>query len=623
MNNDTNGGMYPNPTPPNPNGSMGPGPMTGQAMVADFWLKRHWKLILLIIIAIVILGQTIYQIVYPSSRLISGTTVDGVDLGGMKYEEAAKKLDGLYGTLKLNIYFGDNDAAFQSPEMKDVGIGVDNSARLSTISYPFYLRIIPGSIFWAPSLSKPGEIAYTYDKNKIADYTQSKVGSDCSVPAQNASLKLVDSQLQLVPSVAGGKCDITEFQAKLAEVKPTSDEDNNVRIAIDETPAPISDDMARDLAGQLNGRLASPMPITVDSSTDTIPGRVVLSWLDFKADVPAQSIDNTGNQAASLKFSVNQKRMEDYLNQNLAAKLIKKPGISKVTTLDFNETSRVNGVNGRALDMPKAAGSVEDYINNKVQKAVGATQVVGPTTVYTRNYTPTSVGFSALLAQYAQDNPGTWAMAFQELSGVAHPRSATFNADTPLKAAGIHSLYLAYTDIMEEYSGKARPVDIISGDTNAADCLKDMLQKFDEGCRVGFYNYFGYATIASRAAGLGLNKTKFIGEDTTTSANDLQKVMVGLYKNQIARIEGGQKILSALRAVRENDGIPAGAGTGQVSHVTGENDTMHNDAALVYSTNYGAYALTVMSDGASWDKVAGLTKKIQALKAVKVPKDAR
>jgi len=279
------GGMNPdmNPAPPPQNNMGGRGV---NALTINYWLKTHWKLLVVIFISLFILGQTIYQIVYPSSRLIPGVVVDGLDLGGMKYADAVKELDAAYGTLPLDIFFGKNNAAFQSPKMSEVGIGVDNEARLSVIDYPFYLRVIPTSIWWAPALSKPGDIAYTYDKNKIIDYTLSKVGSDCSIPPQNASLKLVESQLQLVPSTTGGNCDINDFQQKLQEVKPDSNEQNLVRIAIDETPAPISDDMARALAADLNGRLATPMPITVDSSTDTIPGRVVLSWLDFKADVP-------------------------------------------------------------------------------------------------------------------------------------------------------------------------------------------------------------------------------------------------------------------------------------------------------------------------------------------------
>lgn len=595
------------------------------ALQINYWLKQHWRLLLLCIAAVLILANVVFQIVYPSSRLVPGTKVDGVDLGGMKVSEAADKLDKRYGDdIKLDIYFGDNDAAFQSPKMSEVGIGVDNEARLAEITYPFYLRFIPTSIFWAPALSEAGDIEYVYDKDKIASYTTSKVGDDCNVAPQNASLKLIDSQLQLVPSATGGKCDITEFQQALAEVKPVPGGDNKIRIAIDPTPAPVTDDMARDLAAKLNARMANAMPISVDASTDSIPGRVVLGWLDFTAIVPEKAIDNSANQSAGLKFSINQKRMEDYLNQGIAAKLIKKPGTSKVSTLDFKETSRVNGADGRGVDLAKTSQSVEDYINNKVQKATGATVVVGPTVIYTRNYTPTSNGFSALLAQYAQDNPGTYSMAFTELSGVTYPRSATYRGDARMPAAGVHSLYIAYTNVMQEAAGISRPVDIIAGDKKASECFNDMLRNFDSACRTGFYNFFGHATLTSGARQLGLTNTVFAGEDTVTSANDLHKVMIGLYKNQVARAEGGQKILNAIRSNNADEGIPAGVGNVQIGHVIGESETVRNDTAIMFGTNYGAYALTVMTkDANSWDVISGLTKKIQALKAVKVPKDAR
>lgn len=591
----------------------------------NYWLKRHWMWIVAAVVALGIFGETVYQIVYPASRLIPGTTLDGESFGGMHKDEAVKKLDGLYGGIKLKIFFGKNGAAFLTPKMSDVGVGVDNTARFESISYPTWLRFIPTSIFWAPALQNPGQIAYVYDKNKIADYTQSKVGSDCSIPSQNASLKLVESKLQLIPSIAGGKCDLTEFQQVLATVKPDPDKDNSVHINTDESPAPISDDMARDLAANLNSRMSKPMPVAVDRETDSVPGRIVLSWLDFTADVPEKTIDNSGNAQARLLYTVNTKRMLDYLHQGIAAKLIKKPGVSKVSTLDFNETSRVNGAPGRDIDAPKITQSVTDYLSGKIQKAVGFTVVVPPTVDYKRSYSPTSNGFNALFAQWAQDNPeAKWSMSFQELTGVRLQRKGSYNATTQMPSAGVHALYLAYTNVMEEYNGKSRPVDLISGDTKASDCFKLMLQQFDKGCREGFYNFYGYSTLAARGQQLGLAHTTYATENTTTSASDLQMVMVGLFNNKIARLEGGSKILSTMRATRDNDGIPKGAGvSGQQAHVIGESDTVHNDTAVIYDTNHGAYALTIMSDGTSdWSKIAELAKRVQALKIVQLPKNA-
>lgn len=613
----------------NPNVVPGPniGPTAGRGMIVGYWIKKHWKLLLVIIIGIAILAQTIFQIVYPSSRLAPGIKVDGVDVGGMKYADAAKKLDGLYGNLKLDIYYGKVDAPFWSPKMSEVGIGVNNEERLKNIEYPMHLRFIPGSIWWAPGLSKPGDIKYVYDKQKINSYTIAQVGESCTIKPTNATLELRDSQLQLVRSKAGGRCDINDFQEVLANVQPDSGKKNQVRIKTVDVPAAVTDDIARDLALKLNNRMLTPMPMAVDGSTASIPGRIVLGWLDFEPVVPEDSTYNNVNRLASLKFVVNTKRTEEYLNQGIAAKLIIKPGVSRVTTLDFTETSRVNGANGRAVDMERTVKSIEDYINNKNQQAVGATKVVGPSTVFTRNYSPTSVGFAALLAQYDDDDEGAvYAAAFTELSGLAYPRSAQYRANERMPAAGIHSLYIAYADVMDESAGNTRPIDKISGDTDAKECFQLMLQQFDENCRKGFYNKLGYAKITSYANGLGLANTMFNGEDTVTSANDLQKVMLGLYNNKVARQEGGARILSTINTgVRDKDGIPAGSGTNQNAHVIGQSDKVYNDTAIVYGSKYGVFALTIMSqgDGASWKKVADLTQKIMKLKAVPVPKDAR
>lgn len=586
----------------------------------DYWLKRHWPILVGIFVGLLVFGQVVYQIVYPSGKLMPGTTVDGVDLGGLRKDEAATKLNGLYGGLKLKIFFGKNGAAFLTPAMKEVGIGVDNTARLEPMNYPFWLRIIPTSIFWAANMQTVGDIEYVYDKNKIADYTQSKVGSDCSIPYQNASLKLIDSQLQLVPSIAGGKCDLTEFQQALAKVQPSSDVDNKVTISTIETAAPVTDDMARDLAAKLNGRMSEPMPITVDANTDKIPGRVVLGWLDFTADVPEQSLVKKANEQARLLFAVNSKRMLDYLHQGIASKLVKTPGVSKVSTLDFKETSRENGVSGRDLDLPKITQSVADYLNSKSQQAVGATVSVPPTVKYTRSYSATSNGFTALFTQFAQDNPDAkWSMSFEEISGAEKKRKASYNTGAVMPAAGIESMYLAYVDLLELKAGSIRPVDLISGSTSEAECFKLMLTQFDKGCREGFYNYFGYAKTMNRIKAAGLNGTTF-SESTTTTGGDVQAMTKGLYTAQLARAEGGTRILETTRGGRDNDGIPKGAGIKGMQHIVGQSDTVHNDTAVVYDTNYGAYILTIMSDGTTdWSKVADLANRVHTLKKIKLP----
>lgn len=588
-------------------------------------MKEHWRRVLLIAVGVLLLGTMIYQIIYPNSRLLPGTVVDGVKVGGMRKEEAAKKLDDMYGDVALKIYFGKNDAAFQTPKLKEVGVSVVNENRIAAMEYPWILRFIPGSSMFVNSFAKAGPLEYAYDKTKIQDYTQSKVGDTCTIPPKDATLKRIDSQLQVVASVPGGECDINQFQQALAEVRPTGDEDgdtNKVRIDSTETPAKVDDDKARELADMLNTRLKDPMPMSLGSESQQIPGRIVMGWLDFKSDIPAESIDKSANQTAKLVYLINKERMETYLNSGIAAKVVKKPGVSKVTTLDFTETARVNGAGGRVLDLDKIVTSVTDYINSKTDQSVAVTHDVGPTVIYTRNYSPTSVGFSAMLTQFAQDNPGTYGLAFNELTNVKYPRSASYNADARFASAGVDSLYIGYAVLVSRKAGDLRPAEKIADDRIVETCYKDMFIKNDDACRIGFYNRFGYNAMLARGQELGLQNTVFAEKSGVTSTNDLQKVLIGLYKNQIARDAGGQDLVSNSRAIRANEGIPTGIPGVSIAHFVGENETIHNDAAIVYSSK-GIYALTILSKDSSWEKVAALAKKIEALKQVKIPPNAR
>ncbi len=614
------------PPPMQPSGFGAPQPLTPPhpvvkgpfALVFNDWMKAHWRRVLLITLGVVLLGILIFQIVYPGSRLLPGAKVDGVNLSGMRKTDAAKKLDGLYGELKLAIYFGENEAAFQSASMKDIGIAVDNEARLSAIDYPFYLRLIPGSFLWANNVAKTGEMAYVYDKAKIESYTQSEVYNGCNILAKDATLKLIDSQLQVVPSVPGGTCDITQFQQALAAVEPTPKVKNEVRIQIDEKPAKVDNDKARALADTLNNRLRTPMPMVVGSETQQIPGRIVLSWLDFKSDIPPESLDNSSNQTAKLAYSVNNDRMKAYLGANVASKIVKKPGVSKISTTDFTETSRVNGAGGTEVDVDKILAAVETYINDKVQQVTASTRAVGPTMVYTRSYTPTSTGFSALLAQFAQDNPGTYGLAFTELTGVRNLRSANYRMDAKYPSSGLEGMYLGYGVVMEQYSGALRSAEKIAGSRDVTECLKDMLEQSDADCRQGFYERFGHALTTAKGKELGLTGTTFAGKDSVTSVADIHNFMVRLQQNQIARTQGGQKLLGYSRTAHVSEGMSAGVNKGEsIGYIIGESGTLRHESAIINATK-GMYALTVLSDGSSWENITKLTKKIQELKAVKV-----
>ncbi len=611
--------MAPPPVmPAAPSGPSGP-----VALTLPIWLREHWKIVTASVIGILLVLSIAGQIIYPSSYILPGTKVDGVNVGGMRKKDAAAKLDGLYGDLKLAIYFGKNEAAFQTPQFKEVGIGTDNSTRLESLQYPWYLRIIPSSIFWAGNMSKVGNPEYTYDKAKIDSYTQSKVGDDCTIPAQDASLKLVDDKLQVVPSVPGGVCDITRFQQVLAETIPVAGPDNSVRIDIQETPAMVDNDKARALADTLNDSMATAMPINVAGAQQTIVGKSVLSWLDFKSFIPELPVGQRDEEkirdGSKLTFTVNRDRMTKFMQSGISSKVAIKAGVTRISTSDFTVTSQVNGQTGRELDPEKTAVGVENYLNKKSNLAVAETRSVAPQIVYTRTYSPTNTGFAALLAQYPQEHAGVYAASVVELSGAQPYRSANYRGDQPMLTAGSEAGYVGYAVLMGLANSSILTSDKIVGSKQTDQCFKEMIERTNIDCSNAFMNKIGHETMVARGKELGLTGTTFAASQTRTTTNDMMNFLVNVYRSKVAPTAGGGRILGAMQGTRLRDGLLVGLGKGNVANIAGERGNIHNDAGIMYSQK-GVYILVIMTEGASRADIATLAGKVEALHTVPPPK---
>lgn len=587
------------------------------AFTLPMWARGHWLLIIASTLGLIVVLVLVFQLVYPSSWLLPGTRVDGVLVGGMRKHDASAKLDKIYDGLKLAIYFGNNQAAFQAPTAGEVGIKTDNGGRLDALQYPWYLRIVPSSILWAGNLTKAGQPDFTYDHSKIDSYTQGKVGDSCTIPPRDASLKLVGNQLQLVPSVPGGTCDITKFQQALASATPSVNSDNKLQIDIAETPAMVDDDKAKVLADALNNRMATPMPIVVASEKQTIEGGSVLGWLDFKSFVPTlpegQNNPDKVRDGSKLNFVVNRDRMSDYMKNDISSKVAVPAGVTKIATTDFVETSHVIGMSGKELDPEKTATEIETYLNNKLNSTTAETRPLAPKIVYTRTYTPTSNGFAALLAQYPQEHAGSYAMTYTEIGGILPFRSASYRGSTPMITYGMENGYVGYAVLMGLKDASILTSDKIVDNRLTNQCFNDMIEKTDLSCSNAFMDKIGHETLVARGKELGLTGTIFAQTNTQTTTNDLNYFMVNLFRTQVAPSAGGQRILTEMQATRMSDGIKAGLpSTVNLANLAGEGGTVHNDGAIIYSPK-GIYLLSILSDGASRADLANLAKAVDNL----------
>jgi beta-lactamase class A len=549
------------------------------------------------IIVLIILGQ----LLYPGARLLPFTQIDMVSVGGWQKADASRELDHRYSEAKMGVYFGKAAEAYRSPKPADIKLEIRNQQRIDALQYPWYLRLLPGSIVWAHLVVKPAaDPQYIYAAEGVKTYVNKELGESCSVEPKNASFKLAGSKLEVVSSSEGGTCDIATVITKLSEVKVRITGGNRAVIPVKVINPTIDNDKAEAVVRQLNSKFSAGVAITSGATTSTVSPTDVLSWID---PVEADS---------ALTFTFSSERASGYLNQHIAPGVAVKPGVSKVTTQDFMETARVDGTPGRALDIAATLQQLKEYAEAKRTTVTAATRVVPPTVEYTRSYSPTDTGLSALLKHYAESHPGTYGISLIELSDKR--RRAAFQDDKQFTTASTYKLFVAYSSLKRVEEGAWQWSDQIQGGRNLEKCFDDMIVRSDNACAEALLQKIGFKAATSEIQALGLTNTTFLKGDTPlTTAGDLSLFNAMLQSNQLLSQQASRdRLINAMKRNIYRQGIPAGTGN-QVADKVGFLDGLFHDAAIVYGPS-GPYVLTIMSEGSNWATIADLTRQIEALR---------
>ncbi len=506
-------------------------------------------------------------------------------------QSAISMLNKRYADHKLAIYMGADAKPFGTPTLQAMNVVVDNTSRIQSINYPWYLRIVPTSLFWA-GLSAPAVPAPTFG-NGFEAYVDKTLMGECHKAPVNATLKANGDKLTVVNSQPGGACDRDDVLATLKKIHPKLNEQSKTMVAQKDIAPAVSDAAAQGIASEVNHRIASGVTLRVAGDRVVLPAKDVVSLLDIAA------------KDAGIELTVNTDRAGAYFAQSIAPKVAVKPGVSYVTTVDFTESSRVNGTPGQALDVGKTAASIAAVVNGKGDVAQAATVVLPPTEVYTRSYSPTDAGLSALLANYAKDHSGTFGISLIEMDG--KKRRANYNGDQQFVTASTYKLLVAYSLLKRIDAGTK------DWDSNA-DCFNKMISLSDNACAESFLSSLGLSTVTKDINAIGLANSNFSkAGGPYATANDLALLLGMLQSGQNFSSINRDRLITAMQKNIYRKGIPAGAG-GSVADKVGFMDDLLHDAAIVTSPT-GTYVLVIMTKGSSWATIADLARQIDTLRA--------
>jgi beta-lactamase class A len=549
-------------------------------------------------LAVVVL-LIIVQIIYPNDKLLPFATVDTIEVGGKDRQAVVEDLNKQLQAKTVQIYFGDNPTPYRTPSLQEIGMQGDNTGRIKDMNYPWYLRIMPGSLLWYGLVQDDGEPSYQPDEKALDAYIKKELGASCRVAAKDATLTLRETRLEVVSSRPGGTCDIADVRQALMETTPQGITDSEVRIAVKNVPARVDDDTARQLAEALNRRTEQGVSLAVAGSNQTIPAAMVLGWLDFRSD------------GSELIFSVDSKKANNYFKDNVTPKLTKAPGVTSITTLDFTETVKKVGANGRTLNVNATAVSIASFLRSESERAAAVPAAVAPRVDYTRRYTSTSIGLSALAAHYASDNPGTYGVSFQEIGGQG--RSAQYGSENSFVTASTYKLFVALGTLTRVEDKSWKWSDQIQGGRDLTTCFDDMIVKSDNACAETLLKKIGYEALTDELHQIGLTDSGFMADRPRTTPADLTEFLIKLERGQLPINSTSRgKLLDAMKRNVYVAGIPSGTSS-TVADKVGFLEALLHDAAIVY-TPQGTYVLIIMTDGSTWGNIAELTRKIEALR---------
>jgi beta-lactamase class A len=575
--------------------------LRGKFHATKSWAARHPRRFVAYALGAIFGLFVIVQLLYPTTTLTPFSSIEGVTLGATSKEDAIKTLDEKFNASKVAVSFNGSDTAFFKATPAELGIASSNKDRIDAINYPWFLRLVPSSLFWSHVFTDDvPELEYQRNQGALTAFVNNTFGDSCHLDVRNATVEVKDTAIQSVEAFSGGDCDFEELNAKLSSAKPTV---NGVKVEIsgNEITPTISTKTADELAAHVTDVIKDGIDVNDGKDKHKIPKDILRTWLDFGI------VDN------KLDYSFSANRSAAYLGERIASVVEKPIGESTVTLKDFAEVSRDAGQSGIVFNQAKMLNSIRSSLEKNEKVVAVEVDTIEPRLKYVRTYSPNDPTLNALLKKYADTHPGTYGVSLRELSG--QRRNASYRGSTVYTTASTYKMFVAYSTLLRVESGAWHWSDQINGGRNLTKCFEDMIQLSDNECAVALLKKVTVRSLTDEARAIGATNTSFlVANDLKSTAEDESLLLSLLETGQILSQQSSRDVwIASMKKNVYRQGIPKGIPSAIVADKVGFLDAWLHDASIVYSPK-GTYVLVIMTESSSWANIADLAGQIETLR---------
>lgn len=554
--------------------------------------KKHHRIIIWVVF--LVSSTTIAaQLLYPPDRALPLQRVTGQSVAWQSHDQLAEVLDDLFR--QTNVALSVADKSVEVP-ISSAGAELNTEPMINRlVNYPFWQRIIPFSILFHMNNTTEADVYYTDSVLKKMSEGQAKA---LSFQAVNAQLAIEGGVLVATAEKQGSEVTAAEVQSTIARanvrlgatttlVVPSKHiEPSETARSLEAVRVAAEAALARSVSIQANGQVFEP-----DKAT-------VASWLQIVTD-----------EAGKPSLGVIDDRLVDYFN-TIDSKVGTPAGQTNINLSDGREVSRVTGQTGKAIDRDQLKSQITDWLltgqGDSEYEAVF--RDVAPSIIYDSKYTASQEGLRAYVADAAQRL--NVRIAIQQLDG--DKWSASSRADESIPSASTYKLFVAKWLFDQMDKGLIHWDDPML-DTTVSVCFDRMTIASTNPCAESWLAQAGRANFNQYIWGLGVSHgTNFNMPDAThTTANDLQKMMLGLNDGSLYSGANRERLLHSLSVHPYRYGIPTGSG-GQVWDKVGFLWNYVHDTAIVKHPK-GTYVMTIMTESGSYGLIANLTREIERI----------
>jgi vancomycin resistance protein YoaR len=555
--------------------------------------KKHHR-VLVWVVFFVCSATVALQLLYPPDRALPLTRITGQNVAWRSHEQLAEMINTKFRSTKLKLTIGD-DRSVELP-LATAGAEPNTEPMIEeVVGYPFWQRFIPFSILLHFNDLTAADVYYTDSVLKAFAEQQAKQLSFAPV---NARLAIENGKLTAASEKRGSEVTAKAVRESIARTDPSLGGTTVLTVAAKRTTPAETASSLQAVRAAAEAALSRQVTITAAGHNFTPDSATVAAWLQIGTDDAGKSVLRVADDKINGYFDT------------IDAKTGIPAGRTNINLTDGRETSRTTGSTGRAIDREDLKLRISNWLLlGEGQPELGAAfRDVAPSIMYDNKYTATEEGLRA----YVADASGRMnvQIAIQQIDGGRWTASA--KAEKSVPSASTYKLFVSKWLFDQMDKGVVHWDDPML-DTTVSTCFDRMTIASTNPCAESWLAQAGRSNFNQYIYGLGFSQgTSFTMTSAAhTTANDLQRMMLGLNDGSIIGGAHRDRLLHSLSIHPYRYGIPTGS-AGQVWDKVGFLWDYVHDTAIVKHPK-GTYVMTIMTRGQSYATIASLTREIERI----------